>query len=319
MALFILTNMKLINQSINFITEQDPLKCIELAGKITHKSEIKDEKKFLIDMLRMGHTATLEFGSVYIKFIDIDELYNYYDIEDMLIRYNSSNMFRYIIGIKYNRIYTNLRWVLDNIPDLFSDLINDTLPCFITRFTPEPEDPYRRLTYHIVTNRGISHELVRHRVFSFMQESTRYCNYSKDKFGNELNIINPFNNFIEVSSFVKSQYISFLESDEHKYDILINRNHLKAQEARGILPNDLKTELYMCGFLKDWIGHNVETYAIDIFGQSVDVTTRLGFDTLRRDKAAHPQCREIAEMIFEDIINQIGSINFGQIKQIYYE
>lgn len=303
--------MKFVNQSATYVSEQDPLKCIEIAGKITHKSELKDEKKFLIDMLRMGHTATLEFGSVYIETHYASDFSEHYDV----YRLNTSNNPAIHISTHVNgyKIYTNLRYLLEKCPELFVDYINDNLQyCF--KFTPDRDNPYRRLTYHIITNRGISHELVRHRIFSFMQESTRYCNYSKGKFNNEITCISPNHK----NDYQANRVTTILEDIENVY-LHLTEDGMLAQQARGILPNDLKTELYMCGFLKDWIGHNVEAYAIDIFDQSVDVTTRLGFDTLRRDKAAHPQAREIAEIIFEDIIIQVGASKFNEIKESYYE
>ena len=312
--------MKLINQSVELITEENPLKCIELAGRVSHKSEDRitedSHKAFIKQMLKLGHTATLEFGSVYLRVYDVSNFIIHYDVSNFI----RDNVYKHITVLSEGyKIYTNLRVLLDECPELFVDYINDTLQ-YSNKFTPIFDDPYKRYTFKIICNRGVSHELVRHRVFSFLQESTRYCNYSKDKFSNELNIINPFNNFIETDDFNVACYKSYLESHEAQYNsLIITKNPLKAQEARGILPNDLKTELYMCGFLKDWIGHNVETYAIDIFGESTDVTTRLGFDTLRRHASAHPQAREIAELVFEDLIKEVGSTEFAKIKETYYE
>ena len=313
--------MKLINQSVELITEENPLKCIELAGRVSHKSEDRitedSHKAFIKQMLKLGHTATLEFGSVYLQPDNLEDFCNYYELNFGAIKFNKHPA--YFINYTSKRIYTNLRWLLDNCTTLFVDYINNTLKYCYT-FIPSNDNPYKRYTFKIICNRGVSHELVRHRVFSFLQESTRYCNYSKDKFSNELNIINPFNNFIETDDFNIGCYKSYLESHENQYNSLMcTKNPFKAQEARGILPNDLKTELYMCGFLKDWVGHNVETYAIDIFGESIDVTTRLGFDTLRRHASAHPQAREIAELVFEDLIKEVGSTEFAKIKETYYE
>lgn len=318
--------MKLINQSVELITEENPLKCIELAGRVSHKSEDRitedSHKAFIKQMLKLGHTATLEFGSVYLETTSIESFCTHYDISEKVIIYNRHPAYHFeYVNFKLKRIYTNLRWLLDNIPNLFVDYINDTLE-FCNKFTPDNDDPYKRYTFKIICNRGVSHELVRHRVFSFLQESTRYCNYSKDKFSNELNIINPFNNFIEVDNIIQPVYLIGLKNIEDNYNWFTNSElfkPLKAQEARGILPNDLKTELYMCGFLKDWVGHNVKTFAIDIFGESVDVTYRVGFDTLRRHASAHPQAREIANLIFEHLICEIGASEFAIIKEIYYE
>ena len=106
-------------------------------------------------------------------------------------------------------------------------------------------------------------EFVRHRVFSFAQESTRYCDYSKDKFGNELTFITPswydkvsldlhlHNTGVDQEEISEQNFISVLYTIERIYLKLIEKG-LKPQEARAILPNALKTELVMTGFIKDW-------------------------------------------------------------------
>ena len=305
--------MKLINQSATLIVEGNPLKLVELAGRVSHKSEDKitndSYKSFLISMLKLGHTATLEFASVYLETKGYN-FYKEYDLPDI------SNSYFYI-DVNNHRIYTNLRVLLNICPKLFIDYIDNNLQWCKT-FIPEDNDPYKRYCFNIVCNRGVSHELVRHRVFSFLQESTRYCNYSKDKFSNELNIIDPFNNFIKTDIFVQSHYKETLEILEEDYASLTKAG-LKAQEARGILPNDLKTELYMSGFLKDWVGHKIKTFTIDVFNQVVEVTARVGFDTLRNDKSAHPQAREIAQQIKVQLIETIGDDSWNTIKENYYE
>jgi len=315
--------MKLINQNVALVEESNPLKLVELAGRVSHKSEdkITDDsyKKFLIYMLGYGHTATLEFGDVYLDVIDTVKFHNQYDDEILLIQQNAFCHVR-TTGSRSFKLYTNLRYILDKCPALFNDLLNNGLPYYINSFIPEDNDPYKRYCFDIVCNRGVSHELVRHRNMSFLQESTRYCNYSKDKFSNELNIINPFNNFIKTTSYNHEIYLESLKESEDTYNDLTNcEDTIKAQEARGILPNDLKTELYMSGFLKDWIGHNRETFSIDLFGETVDCKVIKGFDTLRNDKSAHPQAKEIAEIIKEQLLTKISITDFDNIKDTYYE
>ena len=136
-------------------------------------------------------------------------------------------------------------------------------------------------------------ELVRHRVFSFTQESTRYCNYSKDKFGNELTFIIPcWMNLPEISlNDTTSNFEVVMVQNEAKEDIdwitsmLYNENFYiklldkgwKPQQARVVLPNSLKTELIMTGFISDW----------------------KHFLKLRCDKSAHPQAQELANMLLD--------------------
>lgn len=99
-------------------------------------------------------------------------------------------------------------------------------------------------------NRGFSHELVRHRLCSFAQESTRYCNYSQDKFGNELTMIKPYW-FDEVKQDTKNTWSDFMYSCEKNYFYFINKG-IPPQAARGILPNDLKTEINIKANLREW-------------------------------------------------------------------
>ena len=134
----------------------------------------------------------------------------------------------------------------------------------------------KRITVRFTCDRGVSHELVRHRVFSFAQESTRYCNYSKDKFNNEITFIIPqnlnlnegrYNSYKEDNSIIvagdgyyfdirdgftdESMFIYHLLNSESRYLALLDMGW-KPQQARQILPNALKTEVVMTGFLSDW-------------------------------------------------------------------
>ena len=131
---------------------------------------------------------------------------------------------------------------------------------------------HEKVTVRVICDRGISHEIVRHRIASYSQESTRYCNYTKDKFGNEITVIEP--------CFWKSGS----EADKEKYDIwknsieAIEKEYFKLielgaspQEARSILPNSLKTEIVMTMNLREW----------------------RHFFKLRTSNKAHPQMREI--------------------------
>lgn len=153
-----------------------------------------------------------------------------------------------------------------------------------------------------VCDRGVSHELVRHRHASFAQESTRYCNYSKDKFGNELTFIEPFwlkdikqewHEFGDYQMERRDSAASFeegLKIAEELYLELIEKGWT-AQQARAILPNALKTEIIVTANVREW-RHIFE---------------------LRAAKAAHPQMRELMEpllmefkhlcpVLFEDLI-----------------
>jgi thymidylate synthase (FAD) len=104
-------------------------------------------------------------------------------------------------------------------------------------------------TAHLITDRGISHELVRHRLASFAQESTRYCNYSKDKFGNELTFIAPSGLGSSVSA--KMDWETACLQAEISYFKLIEQG-INPQIARSVLPNCLKTEIIIGANLREW-------------------------------------------------------------------
>ncbi len=140
---------------------------------------------------------------------------------------------------------------------------------------------HESVTLRIICDRGVTHEIVRHRLASYSQESTRYCNYSKDKFQNQISVIDISTGF---------SYDLDNPDDRRKYEIWQNAMEwaekyyfqmLEAgatpQEARSVLPNSLKTELVMTMDLREW----------------------RHFLKLRLDKAAHPQMREVARLILE--------------------
>jgi thymidylate synthase (FAD) len=128
---------------------------------------------------------------------------------------------------------------------------------------------HEKISVRIICDRGVSHEIVRHRIASYSQESTRYCNYTKNKFGNELTLIRPFfwNDDLEKFGIWKET----MQNIENNYHLLISLG-AKAEEARSILPNSLKTEIIVTMNLREW----------------------RHFFLLRTSPKAHPQMREIA-------------------------
>ena len=287
--------MRLIKPSFEIIkptgyTIDDIYKSIELAGRVSHKSEDKitetSAKDFVGRMLNMKHLATCEFGTVYLEFhvkdpsiVGEDEYHNQQVLLNKLTN-------KYIINkysiVKLNHYYdtafitTNYRVLVEN--EWLDDL----------KYLCEPTSFHeKRTTVKFICDRGVSHEFVRHRVFSFAQESTRYCNYTKDKFNNELTFIIP----CWIKDLEEGNYYAYCEyhhskndaskrwfdscmSAEFVYTNLIEEGW-KPQEARTILPNSLKTELIMTGFDSDW----------------------QHFFKLRCAPNAHPQAKELADML----------------------
>lgn len=109
---------------------------------------------------------------------------------------------------------------------------------------------HKYLSFKFVCDRGVSHEIVRHRA-SFGQESTRYCNYSKDKFSNNLTFIEP-STYNEWPEAAQEQYYDTLLKIEETYLSLVSEDKLRPEQARAILPNSLKTEVVMTAPVKQW-------------------------------------------------------------------
>lgn len=160
---------------------------------------------------------------------------------------------------------------------------------------------HKKVTVRIVCDRGISHELVRHRIASFSQESTRYCNYSKDKFDNQVSFIIPnwtlFEENINYKITVPSKdpemvWLRAMSRAEIDYFKLIAAGWVP-QQARSVLPNSLKTEIVVTANLREW---------------------RLIF-TQRTTQAAHPQMREIMQPMLDEFKIKIpivfDDINYG--------
>lgn len=138
------------------------------------------------------------------------------------------------------------------------------------------------LSVKFVVDRGVSHELVRHRIASFAQESTRYCNYSKDKFGNEITVILPcfFDTGMGIlsNSLVYQEWKSSCEwAEEHYFNLL--KMGATPQQARTVLPNSLKTEITITANYREW----------------------RNFFKLRTAEASHPQMREVAIPLLKEL------------------
>jgi thymidylate synthase (FAD) len=120
----------------------------------------------------------------------------------------------------------------------------------IKNFKHESVLEHGSITVRFVVDRGVSHELVRHRLASFSQESTRYCNYGKDKFGNEITVIQPY--FWKVDGPAYTRWMWSCEQAETCYFDLLNKEGATPQEARCVLPNSLKTEVVMTANPREW-------------------------------------------------------------------
>lgn len=286
--------MKLIESSVQIIEEKDPYKMIELAGRTCYKSEDKitenSAKEFVDRMIKLGHGAMLEHGTIYLTIDGEDP--NLSKIQSN--PHTKVNLVPYEVLTEGNYTISYKAYITTNLRVLIENNLKELL-CYQVEPTEHHE---KRITAKFICDRGVSHEFVRHRVFSFAQESQRYCNYSKDKFNNELTFIKPTwldiptgdytywdgdwcdidNMKIQLPSDngVADNFLWCLNNAGMQYKLLINKG-LKPQEARGVLPNATKTELVMTGFESDWEG----------------------FFKLRCSGAAHPDAKKLADELYK--------------------
>ena len=244
--------MKLIEQCVTILpidldTDiQEVHRFIEEVGRVCYKSEDKitedSYKGFINRIINSGHLSVLEHGTIYLGIRSSELAIRRPDIETLL----SSPYTFYKIFDDIMYITTNYRVLVENhIEGLYDNYA------------------MRRCTQHIpripikfICSRAIANELVRHRVFSFSQESTRYCNYSKNKFDNQLTFIKPYwytgiNEGGIIANENEGIFNFTLEDSERRYFELL-KGGMQPQQARDILPLALKTELVMTGTLPQW-------------------------------------------------------------------
>lgn len=284
--------MRLIKPKIELINQEPGVeglfKHMELCARTCYKSENKitedSAKRFINNVIiARGHTAMLEHGTVYLK-IPYGIMYDTGDFS------NEAIATKYIDNpysiVQNSQIYdywcvtSNYRVLLQN--GWLDDL----------QYQCEPTEYHvKRVTVRFICDMGVAREFCRHRLFSFAQESTRYCNYSKAKFGKELNCIIPcwYKNMFEGNSYnielchtydltiseglsrTEAAWIQAMCEAESTYFGLLTEGE-PAQQARNVLPLALKTELIMTGTVEQWIE----------------------FLKLRCATDAHPQARELA-------------------------
>lgn len=296
--------MKLIKSSVTNITpnkffEESILKHIELCGRTCYKSEDKitdtSAEKFVNMLKKNKHRSVLEHGTVYLWTRETS--YNFMNIwkSDLFDKYDKNPYsIAYMDGPDVY-ITTNYRVIIENGWE-------DDLDFIVAE--PIIEFHIPRYTFRITCSRAIANEIVRHRQMSFSQESSRYCDYSnKNKFGKSLTYIIPskFQNDIQecdASNFNNNEYyykgeeykiynedvkgilrylVSLYESEQSYFALRLEG--WKPEEARGVLPLDLKTDLVVTGTIWQW----------DAFFE------------LRCAKSAHPDVQVIANKIKKQI------------------
>ena len=303
--------MRLIKQGFEIIEQPSRLegmyKMIEMAGRTCYKSEDKitetSAKEFVDRMIKSGHEAMLEHGTVY---LDMPNSAGNYD----LVPFFASNPYSELIVAPledrvHNYVTTNFRVIIENFAEEY-------IPDILQYWCEPTEYHEKRYTVKWTIDRVTGESFLRHRVFSFARESTRYCNYSKDKFGNEITFIIPCwldvpegkytniakqsnedgeykqimihennTNAYPLTTTPEGRFLWNCYWDEHDYFDLLNYGW-KPQQARQVLPFSVSSPLVMTGFASDW----------------------LHFFDLRCDSHAHPQAREIATALKEEFIKR---------------
>jgi thymidylate synthase (FAD) len=287
--------MKLINQSAQYLPQGTGIngiyKQIELAGRTSYLSWDKmtdDSAKKFVDMLvKSKHTSVLEHGTVYLEVLGY-----FWDAHDDHYKDYANNPYS---SLNYNKgryfITTNLRVLLENgwLEDLY--------------YLCEPTEFHeKRLSVKVITDIGVTREFNRHRTFSIVEQSTRYCNFSKDKFGNEITFIIPvwFKDIFPEGhyemkatcfecngkridmNYMKSvrPFLYLLHCSEDMYFRAIEYQNMP-QQARQVLPLSVKTEVVYTAFESDW---------------------RHFFDLRLSGKTGepHPQMKQLAELIKQE-------------------
>ena len=302
---------------------------VELCGRVCYKSEERiaegTAEKFIANLIKRGHEAMLEHSRVMIlvpgtsqhilQFNRIQLAMQEQGVYDYLTTsatvrgmYVSANMraWRNFVKFAYEQDY--------KLPIQVWQLIRDN-PAFFPeysfpdRYKDSPDfdgsaerNPWqmsnptvRRIhawySFRFTCDRGVSHEMVRHRPASFAQESTRYCNYSKGQFGGQITVIEPC--FFLPDTLPYRHWKESCEAAERAYFDLLD-DGCSPQQARTVLPNSLKTEIIVTATAAEW----------------------LHFLGLRMDAAAHPQMREVATQAGEMLAEVDPAVFSGPVQQI---
>lgn len=318
----ILTKPEYMNE-LQFI-EQVGRTCYKSEDKITPDGE--SAKKFVSMLLKRGHEAMIEHWS-YIFMLPES---SYKELTHILRKLEDDTGHRtflrltnirnrpvvsgnirawrdFIRGCHYTRLHVPA-WIVYQFV-MFSNikkiLFEDILSPDEYIWCPEVGEVYRMskedlieeerkyhydVTVKFTCDRGISHELVRHRDASFAQESTRYCNYSNDKFGNAISVIDVLTGITldhkmrsltaDVTSLIISEWEQAMLDAEKHYLKMIELG-ASPQIARDVLPNSVKTELVMTANLGEWFK----------------------FLSLRLPDSAHPQMRELTYEMYKDFMD----------------
>lgn len=319
--------VQLLRPSVTLIDADDPRKKIELAGRTCYKSEdvitSDSSVQFVDKMVQHKHLAMTEHATF--TFLLTSDYPEDADAKDTFGMYLAELLADPFINVTFAPtddaaciVSTNLRRVIERgVLDPIAECINreyprllpDTLNRFddtnysgvscdlldmkhnYDSFTTADIRNHVYLTLKFICDRGVSHELVRHRRFSFAQESTRYCNYANAKFGSTLTFIEPAG-YDEWPANVRSNFEKSLKRNESAYMLGI-QSGMSAQQARAMLPNALKTEIVVTGNIEEWL-HFIDLRSLGVTGPP------------------HPDMKVVADMAKDIIYAELSKYSKGQ-------
>jgi len=309
--------MKIVSPSHKILDEYLNYKLItqiERCGRLCYKSEDKitegSAEGFVKRIIQSGHESVLEMANITLKISSDSEITLIKFLETVpkffqvsktdkgsLIITGSPRSYRDLARSHPNIKLTKaiMLYLTPNYPVLFDDLqpkngwipqdginIKEIALSEIEKLPIEIFIKHKSLLVHFITNRAVTHELVRHRVASYLQESQRYCRYNQDKFGGEITFIKPV--FYVEGSNEFDIWKKTMEISEANYMELIKTS--TPQAARTVLPNSCKTEIMVNAYIEEWL-HILK---------------------LRTSMAADPSIREIMLMLLEELIKKYPNI-----------
>ena len=273
--------MNLVESSTKILKQEggsiaNMMKFITKVGYTCYKTnkEITNEvaAAFVDGLIKRGHGAMLEHGTVFLA-IPAEKMKN-----EQVSRI-VSNLISYHLWTRYTEKIMNDKMYLIIVTN-FRVIVENNLQQFMKDYwyIPTQDERKCRPTVKFITDRGVSHESVRHRTLSFAQESTRYCNYAKEKFGASVTFIQP--------DWIKSEDQAEFEEDcatiEKLYFKWVDKGY-PAQLSRYFLINGTKTELVITGFVDDW-QHFFDLRALDKTGP------------------AHPDIKKLALPLYQEFL-----------------
>lgn len=281
-------SFNIIKPSVERIDEKDNLKRIELAGRVCYKSEKKitedSARAFCEQILKRGHTSVLEHSNVIVRvpdhlavnILNAQYLYNKVTRKPSMVVMDTRKSSEWLVSGNMRAWYETLAigssvLTFSGHPLLDVNDLDNLAPYVISEndLTEDERLSHSRITLRITCDRGVSHELVRHRVMSFSQESTRYVNYGKRGY----TFIEPWW-WEHQNGVLKNYMLCNMQHSAEVYQFMIDVG-ATPQLARAVLPNQIKTEVVVTATPIQWAE----------------------FLKLRMDKAAHPDMQRIAHLV----------------------